>query len=44
MHALIAQALSRVPVLTAVQLRELLAPYLEHFDINPAPRKKAQHE
>jgi hypothetical protein len=33
MHALIAHALSRVPVLNAAQLRELLAPYLEHFDI-----------
>jgi hypothetical protein len=37
MHALIAQGLSRVPVLSAAQLRELLGPHiLERFDIEGA--------
>ena len=40
MHALIAHALGRVPVLNAAQLRELLAPYLEHFDIQPSPQEE----
>jgi HK97 family phage prohead protease len=39
-HALICSALATVPVLNERQLRELLGPHLDRFDIDPAPARE----